>query len=82
MTRKHYDHIDMLCLHVKQLEKRLEVLENMLFQLVPMCGQTQTQTQTETQTEIVAHEQEPNTLNTNTQDVPKSDNLLRRRTIV
>lgn len=30
MTRKHYDRIDMLCLHINQLEKRLEVLEKIV----------------------------------------------------
>lgn len=31
MAKKHYDQVDMLCLHINQLEKRLEVLEQMLY---------------------------------------------------
>ena len=49
MTRKKYDRIDMLCLHINQLEKRLEVLENIV------CSK-----ETQTFQRVVLNKEEPN----------------------
>ncbi len=48
MTRKHYDHVDMMCLHINQLEKRLEVLEKIMCNATTPPPQSATHTHTNT----------------------------------
>ncbi len=85
MTRKHYDKTDMLCLHINQLEKRLEILEKIVYQQVNAQVQLAPNHIKEQQPVPVLHnhiKEQPMEQQIDPVNKEQHDPLLRRRFIV